>query len=123
MLSTFAFLHAFGSRVLLAFAVLLAVWGTYNYFRNLKLGGGFRSSYLILTGLTALQGLFGLVALAAGGNAQRGILHMVYGVFAVLFLPGAYAYAHGGSAPRETVILAGACWIVCIAFLRGIFTG
>jgi len=38
-------------------------------------------------------------------------------------LPGAYLYAHGGTQRRETVILAGACWVVSIAFIRGIFTG
>ncbi|HSP08599.1 MAG TPA: hypothetical protein VLU92_03255, partial [Candidatus Dormibacteraeota bacterium] len=95
---------------------------TYAYFRNQKLGGGFRSSYLIMAGLTALQGLIGLVALALGQQPTN-LLHIVYGVFAVLFLPGAYLYAHDGSQRRETVILAGACWVVSIAFIRGIFTG
>ena len=48
---------------------------------------------------------------------------MVYGIFAVLFLPGAYLYARGGNARREALILAGASWIVTIAFFRGISTG
>jgi hypothetical protein len=48
---------------------------------------------------------------------------VVYGIFAVIFLPGAYLYAHGGSKRREAVILAGASWIVAIAYLRGISTG
>ena len=57
--------------------------------------------------------------LSPAGN----ILHFVYGAFAVLFLPGAYLYSHGGSERRETLVLAGACWIVAIAFFRGIATG
>jgi hypothetical protein len=118
-----AFLHGYGARVLLAFAVVLAIWGTYTYIRNLKLSGGFRSSYLIMAGVTAVQGLVGLGALVLCGHPHGGLLHYVYGIFAVIFLPGAYAYAHGGSARRETVILAGACWIVTIAYLRGISTG
>ena len=36
---------------------------------------------------------------------------MVYGVFAVIFVPGAYRYAQGGARRRETLILAGASWI------------
>jgi hypothetical protein len=44
-------------------------------------------------------------------------------VFAVLFLPGAYLYAHGGSRRREAVVLAGATWVVSIAYFRGIATG
>ena len=122
MTNALVFLHGFGARALVAFAVVLGIWGTYAYFRNHKLSGGFRSSYLIMAGLTALQGLIGLVTLALGQRPTE-LLHIVYGVFAVLFLPGAFLYAHGGSQRRETVILAGACWVVSIAFIRGIFTG
>jgi heme A synthase len=121
--ATLVFFHSYAARVLVLFAVLLALWGTVQYFRNRPLSGGFRSGYLIMAGVTVLQGLFGLSALVTGGDPREGILHMVYGVFAVLFLPGAYLYAHGGTARRETVILAGACWIVTIAYIRGIATG
>jgi hypothetical protein len=116
------FLHTLGARALVAFAVVLGIWGAYGYFRHAQVSGGFRSSYLIMAGLTAVQGLAGLVLLATGHPPAR-LLHVVYGIFAVLFLPGAYLYAHGGSKRREAVILAGASWIVAIAYLRGISTG
>lgn len=116
------FLHGYGARVLLAYAVVLAIWGTYRYFRNQELSGGFRSSYLIMAGLTAVQGLVGLAAFALGGRPTE-LLHIVYGVFAVIFLPGAYLYAQSGSRRREAVILAGAAWIVSIAYFRGMATG
>jgi hypothetical protein len=116
------FLHTLGARALVAFAVVLGIWGTYGYFRHAQVSGGFRSSYLIMAGLTALQGLFGLALLVTGHPPAR-LLHVVYGVFAVIFLPGAYLYARGGSKRREAVILAGAAWIVAIAYLRGISTG
>jgi hypothetical protein len=102
--------------------VVLAIWGTYRYFRNQQLSGGFRSSYLIMAALTAVQGLVGLAAFALGGRPTE-LLHIVYGVFAVIFLPGAYLYAQGGSHRREAVLLAGAAWIVSVAYLRGIATG
>lgn len=121
-MSVITFLHGFGARALLVFALALAIWGTYLYFRNRELPGGFRASYLIMAGLTALQGLIGLLALLLGGRPQE-LLHIVYGVFAVLFLPGAYVYAQGGTRRRETVIMAGAAWVVSIAYFRGIATG
>jgi len=117
------FLHSLSARALVAFAVLLGIWGTYGYFRNAQVSGGFRSSYLIMAGLTAVQGLAGLAVFAVGHPPNRGVLHIVYGIFAVLFLPGAYLYAQSGSKRREAVIVAGAAWIVTIAFLRGIATG
>jgi hypothetical protein len=116
------FLHTLGARALIAFAVLLGIWGTYGYFRHASVSGGFRSSYLIMAGLTAVQGLAGLALFVSGHQPQR-LLHVVYGIFAVLFLPGAYLYAHGGSKRREAVILAGAAWVVAIAYFRGIATG
>jgi heme A synthase len=115
-------LHGFAARALLAYAVALGIWGTYRYFRNQPLDGGFRASYLIMAGLTALQGLIGLATFLLGARPAE-LLHVVYGIFAVIFLPGAYLYAHGGSPRREAVILAGAAWVVSIAFFRGIATG
>jgi hypothetical protein len=117
-----ASLHGFAARALLAYAVALGVWGTYRYFRNQELGGGFRASYLIMAGLTAVQGLLGLATFLLGARPGE-LLHVVYGIFAVVFLPGTYLYAQGGSRRREAVILAGASWIVSIAYLRGIATG
>ena len=116
------FLHGFGARALLVFAVVLGVWGTYLYFRKHELSGGFRASYLIMGGLTAAQGLIGLLAFITGGRPTE-LLHLVYGAFAVLFIPGAYFYAQGGTRRREAVILAGAAWVVSIAYFRGIATG
>lgn len=114
--------HRVSANALVAFSVVLGIWGAYGYFRHAQVSGGFRSSYLIMAGLTAFQGLFGLALLATGHPPAR-LLHVVYGIFAVIFLPGAYLYAHGGSKRREAVILAGASWIVAIAYLRGISTG
>ncbi len=122
MTDAFVFLHIFGARALVAFAVLLGIWGAYGYFRSAQVSGGFRSSYLIMAGLTAVQGLFGL-ALFVTGHPPGRLLHVVYGIFAVLFLPGAYLWAQGGSKRREAIILAAAAWIVAIAYIRGISTG
>lgn len=123
MLDTLSTLHRFGATVLLIYAVMLGLWGTYHYIRNHRLSGGFRSSYLIMGALIPLDGLLGVGALLAHGEPREGILHMVYGVFAVLFIPGAYLYSRGGADRRETLVLAGASWIVAIAFFRGISTG
>jgi hypothetical protein len=122
MTDTLVLLHRVGATALVIFAVLLGIWGAYLYFRKSALTGGFRSSFLIMAGLTAVQGLLGLIVFIAGQRPGE-ILHVVYGVFAVLFLPGVYLYAQGGTKRREAVFLAGASWIVAIAYLRGFATG
>jgi len=122
MTDALLFVHQVGARALVAFAVVLGVWGAYLYFRRGALSGGFRSSFLIMAGLTAVQGLAGLGEFIAGQRPTE-LLHVVYGAFAVLFLPGAYLYAQNGTKRREAVVLAGASWIVAIAYLRGFATG
>jgi hypothetical protein len=122
MTDALLFVHQVGARALVAFAVVLGVWGAYLYFRRESVTGGFRSSFLIMAGLTAVQGLAGLTVFLLGQRLHNP-LHVVYGIFAVLFLPGVYRYAQGGTKRREAVYLAGAAWIVAIAYLRGFATG
>jgi hypothetical protein len=121
LLDVLAQLHGLAATALLIYALILGVWGSYRYFRNQALSGGYRASFLVMAGFSAVQGLLGLGAFVLGGRPTE-LLHIVYGVFAVIFLPGAYLFAHGGSSRREAVILAGAAWIVSIAFFRGIAT-
>jgi hypothetical protein len=121
-LSAIVATHGVLARALLLYAVVIAIWGTYLYFRRAAVNGGFRASYLILGGLTAVDGIVGAVLFIAGHRPTE-LLHIVYGIFAVLFIPGVYLYSQGGSKRREAVLLAGACWIVAIAYFRGIATG
>ena len=118
------FLHVRLALAGILFAIVLGLWGTFQYWRRRAVSGGFRSSYLMLCGLTALQSLLGLANLALGGTLHN-LLHVVYGIFAVVFLPGLYFYSASGRASpaREAAFLAAACWIVLIAFLRGWVTG
>ena len=122
MTDALVLVHGLAARALLLFAVVIALWGTYLYFRRAAVTGGFRSSFLIMAGFTALQGLAGLAVLIAGKRPAE-ILHVVYGIFAVLFLPGVFFYAQGGTPRREAVFLAGGAWVVSIAFFRGLATG
>jgi heme A synthase len=118
------FLHARLALAEILFAIVLGAWGSYQYIRHKAVSGGFRSAYLMLCGLTAVQGLFGLLNLLTGVRLHNP-LHIVYGVFAVLFLPGLYFYSASGrsSKSREAVLLAASCWVVLVAFGRGWITG
>ena len=122
MIDAIVFVHGVLARALILYAVVLGIWGTYLYFRRAAVTGGFRSSFLILGAVIAVQGIAGLVVLAAGHRPAE-LLHIVYGAFAVLFIPGVYIYAHDGTPRREAIFLAGAAWIVSIAFFRGFATG
>ena len=122
MLEVIKSIHSVGGRVLVVYAVLLAVWATYHYIRNRDLTQTFRRAYLLLPGLTALQGLFGVVAFLLGGRPTE-FVHIAYGIFALIFLPGAYISSSPRPHRNETLILAIALWVVTVAYVRGIVTG
>ena len=122
MLSVLAFIHDRLAIALVLMAILLGLLGGYQFLRHRKLSGGFRSGYLLMAALVVIQGIAGALALATGGH-PRELLHIVYGIFAVVFLPGIYVYSRDRKPDTEAAILAAACWIVVIAYLRGFSTG
>ena len=124
MLGALSFLHARLAVATIAYALLLALWASYSYLRNKKVSASFRSAYLLLIAVTAVQALLGAAALATNGHPKT-LLHLVYGAFAILFLPGVYLYAGGRNRDdaREAALLAAAVWITLIAYGRGFMTG
>jgi hypothetical protein len=122
VLSFLNFLHARFGVALLVFAAVLGLLGAFQLLTRRQVGGGFRSGFLLLWGLTVLQGLIG-AGTFIGGARPRELLHVVYGIFAVLFLPGVYVYAGGRRKDTEAMILTIACWVVAIAYGRGLMTG
>lgn len=121
MIDLLAFFHARLALALILFAAALGVWGTVALLIRRAISPGYRSSYILMIALTGVQGLIGLVLITM--TRPHELLHVVYGAFAFLFLPGVYFWAIRGSRLREAAALALACWIVAIAFARGITTG
>lgn len=122
MVSALQALHVVLSRAAILFAIVLGIWGAYQLARHRQVSGGFRSSYLLMIALTIVQGIVGAIIFFAGQRPHE-LLHVVYGIFAVLFLPAVYFYSERRDDLREAAFLAAACWIVVIALARGVMTG
>ena len=121
MIDTLVFLHARLALALILFAAILGVWGSVGFVIRRQVSAGFRSSYVLMIALTGVQGLMGVALIAVA--RPREIVHVVYGAFAIIFLPGIYFWAARGSRTREAALMAASCWIVAIAYGRGILTG
>ena len=121
MIDTLVFLHARLALALILFAAILGVWGSVGFVIRREVSAGFRSSYVLMIALTGVQGLMGVSLIAVA--RPREIVHVVYGAFAIIFLPGIYFWAARGSRTREAALMAASCWIVAIAYGRGILTG
>lgn len=115
-------IHGAFAYALIGFAALLGLLGAFQLLTRRAAGGSFRAGYLLLWGLTLVQGVAGTGALI-GGARPRAILHVVYGLFAALFLPGVYFFAGRRASDTEATLLTLACWTVCVAYGRGIMTG
>lgn len=122
-LQVLAVIHGRLAIALLLFAVLLGLWGTLSLARRRGVSGGFRSSYLLMFGLTALQGVLGAIGYLFGDQPREGLLHVVYGIFAFFALIGVYFWAARGHRDREAFLMAITCWVVAIAYGRGLTTG
>ncbi|MGI8564159.1 MAG: hypothetical protein ACR2MZ_11570 [Candidatus Dormibacter sp.] len=122
MANVFNFLHQRFAIALILFAVILGLWGGFQFLTRRQVSGGFRSGYLLMIALTAAQGLAGILIFALGLR-PRELLHIVYGIFAIAFLPGVYFYAARGTKLREAFLMPFGCWIVAIAYGRGFLTG
>ena len=122
MLNVLKPVHGRLAIALIVFAFILGVWGLYQLIRYKAVSGGFRASFLMLAGLAGLQDLAGLLTLVSGGNLADK-LHLIYGAFAILFLPFMFVYTSRGDRYREAAFLSASCWIVLVAFIRGLMTG
>jgi hypothetical protein len=124
LVNLIVFLHGRFALALLLFSIILGLWGTISLATRRQVGPSFKGAFVIMIGLTVVQCLAGL-AIFLLGTRPREILHVVYGIFAIIFLPGLFVYAtrRGQPATREAMVLAIACWIVAIAYGRGIMTG
>jgi hypothetical protein len=120
LIDAIVFVHAVLARALLLFAGLLGIWGTYLYFRRSAVTGGFRSSFDPRRAHRRARRR-GLVVLAAGHRPTE-ILHVVYGIFAVLSSPASTS-TRMAEPPARGGLLARAAWIVSVAFFRGFATG
>src|SRR5947209_11953292 len=114
--------HVFWSRVVIIYTVLIALWGLLLVIRRADIGGGYMGSLVIAEGIIAVQAILG-IALLIQGQRPHDSLHYLYGVVALLTLPGAYLYTLQGTVRGSSLILAIACVFLIGICIRAITTG
>ncbi len=109
-------LHTGLSNTALLFLIALGVWGLWNFFRGEGVTGSYWGALAIGEGVVVFEAILG-VALYLGGSPglARSWLHILYGIVAVICLPGAFSFTRGRSTRYEVLIYA-----VVSLFLAGI---
>lgn len=115
------FHHNF-AQVVIAYNVILALWGVGLWALRRNPAGGFLGALVLDEGVVILQGIFGII-LYAQGHRPTDNLHLLYGVVSLLVLPFAYSYSARGTERRDSLVLGVACLFLAGIAVRAITTG
>jgi len=122
-MNTLILLHARLLITILLFFGALTLWGFFSYLRGQAISGNYRGALAIGELLMLAQFVLGLILLIGGRHPAREAIHILYGLVAVLTLPGTFAYTRGRDSRYEQLIYAIACLFLCGIALRALETG
>lgn len=122
-MTTITLLHARLVTTILLFFGALAIWGFANYIRGEGVTGGYRGALAIGELLMIAELLLGVILFVGGARPFRPSIHILYGIVAVITLPGTFAYTRGRDGRWEQLIYVTVCLFLCGIALRSITTG
>ena len=115
-------LHAALSTTIMYYMLACGLWGLFSAFRG-GMGGSLAGALVIGQGLIVVQGLLGGLSFALGSRAAEGGLHYLYGVSALITLPGIYGYTRGRSSATQALWFGGGALFIVGLAIRGTTTG
>lgn len=92
-------IHSFLSQSIMLFFLLLSLWGLFRAIRSKTVDGGYLGALVIGEGLLVLQAVLGIILWVTGARPGRSV-HLLYGVFMVVALPGLFALIKGDDSNR-----------------------
>lgn len=95
LMATIVQIHGVVSNTAILFFLLLGIWGLYRAIRKNGVDGSYLGALVIGELIFVVQAILGIILAFGGGNPGRGIVHYIYGAFAVVALPGLFAYIRG----------------------------
>jgi hypothetical protein len=105
------------------FFLMLGLWGLWRAIRKQGVDGSYIGALVIAEGLYVVQAILGALMWFGGARPARDWFHILYGVFAIVFLPGLFTYMKGDDSNRAQWVYAlGTLFLFGIA-LRAISTG
>lgn len=87
-------LHQVLSNTTWLFFLIVGLWGMYRAIRGFSVDGSYLGAMAVGEILFIVQGILGLILLIGAGSPGRGV-HILYGIFAIVALPGLFAYLRG----------------------------
>jgi hypothetical protein len=125
-MTTIIEIHRVLSNTVWLFWLLLGLWGLYRAIRGRAVDGNFVGAGAIGQGLFVLQAVLGFILWFGGLDAslQRPGIHLLYGIFALVFPPFVYLVVlRGDDSNRAQWVLAFTALFMFGIALRSISTG
>lgn len=102
-------LHERLQTTVVLFMFAMGIWGVFNYIRKRPVSSDYAGALIIGEILIVVEALLGLVIFLYGLRPVRTYMHILYGVTAVIALPGAFAYTRGRDDRWEGLVYACVC--------------
>lgn len=107
--------HRLLSNTVWMFFLALGLWGIYRAVRRQPVDGSYVGAMAIIQVVVLLQGVLGGVLHLDGTRPERAGIHILYGIFAIIFLPGMFTYLRGDDSNRAQWVYA-----LCALFMFGV---
>jgi hypothetical protein len=117
-----AVLHARLLVTILLFFGALSIWGFASYLRGQSISGSYKGALAIGELLMLAEFAIGVLLLFGGAQPARLSIHILYGIVAIIALPGAFAYTRGRDDRWELLIYVTVCLFLCGIALRALGT-
>lgn len=116
-------IHRLLSNTIWMFYLALGLWGLYRAIRREPVDGSYVGAIAIIQLVVLLQGVLGFVLHFDGARPERANIHILYGIFSLIFLPGMFAYLRGDDSNRAQWVYALSTLFMFGVALRTISTG
>jgi hypothetical protein len=116
-------LHATLQQTLWLFFLFIGLWGLFRGLRGQGVDGSYLGAMAIGQLLFVVEVVIGIILYIGGARPARTEIHVLYGAFAVVFLPFVFAYIQGDDSNRGQWIYAFATLFLFGIALRATQTG
>ncbi len=116
-------IHEALSRACIIFSLIIGIYGFWRFFRNQGISQDYWGVLAVGEVLYLAQAVVGTVLWVGGGRPGREWTHLLYGIVAIITLPGAFAFTRGRDTRREALIYAAIGLFMAGVSLRAITTG
>jgi heme A synthase len=114
--------HGSLANTILYYFILLATWGTFRFLRKQGVSSSFWGALVIAETLLIAQVLLGGYMWLSDLRPARSV-HLLYGFFSLLTIPGMFMYTKGRSDRPEMLMYSVIALVMIGVLLRAAFTG